>query len=253
MIWNRPVSTFLTVKSLSKALEFSERNVRWILLDQNSGHLTKTVIHHLVKSLPNVHLISSRENLGIARGWEMLLKEFAEEYLLFLENDWLCDSISDWFIRDGIEILASHDECAFVKLRSIHDRNDFGWGKIHYAPWSVPGGHAFMEEHQTDAERKYWMIPSSHSGFTLNPILARKDFVEEILPYFLENRNWANVLRSGEEAPSTYWRGQRKWKSATLTSGPFRHTGFYDVHDKLLTFPTYFIRFLRNGRAKSIP
>jgi hypothetical protein len=210
---------------------------QFILLDQNSGRKQKNWLEKFVLR-ENATLICLETNVGIAKAWERLLSQANQDFVLLLENDWFCSTPNAKFLQSALGILERHPEVGFVKLRSLRDKDDWGRDALDHSPWNFPihEGSLFTR-HREDVE--YFIVPSSGTSFTLNPILARRTFIEEIRRYFIDNPESSTPLRSGEDGPNMAWRGQTHWKAAVLSKGPFRHTGFYRKRDQVFTLAVY--------------
>ena len=236
--WNRPLNLALTVLSLRRSLSQTKVPVRVTVLDQNSRRPTQWVLGVLARM--QVRIIVLDENVGMGEGWLRLLDASDEGLVLLLENDWWCSAADGEWLDISMRILARHPKVCMVKLRSITDHDDCGRGKVEYAPWTVDDG-VMKYAVKTENGKKYFLTTPEWTGFTFNPILARREFLESLRPHFRDRYVDGRPLRTSEDTVDAAWR-RTTHLAAVLTSGPFRHSGFYGRKNKILLLPAYLMK-----------
>ena len=241
--WKRLRLTKLTLRSLNNAISARDDLVSaTYILDQNSGSRQVNWLRKFITER-NGRVISKPSNVGIAKAWAELLKLVNTEFVMLLENDWFCDSDSATFISDALKILSKHNDVGFVKMRSLRDRDDWGRHSTEHSPWNFPDQEGTLFVQAEIGNLEYFVCIPQGTSFTLNPILARRTFLESLADNFIDNPLSTTPLKSGEDLPDAAWRGQRDWKAAVLKDGPFRHIGFIRKRDKYLTLHTYRLKF----------
>jgi glycosyltransferase involved in cell wall biosynthesis len=242
--WNRPWLLKFTLDSLRNSLKGTQVSHEIIVYDQNSDFETKVIIRDNYDIIDKV--VNSQSNNGMAKAWVAMYSLSDGEFIVPIENDWWCDASSDRWLEHALEIMQKEPDIAFIKLRALFDRQ-YGHGSINHEPWSVkPFPKDIVEINELSDGKTYYAAASQYNCFTFNPVLMRKEFREEFDPYYQDNANNYDPLRSGEDLPQEKWREQSKWKSASLTDGPFRHTGFPELKEHALYLPQFLIRHLIN-------
>lgn len=236
--WNRPVRLFLTLISLKRSLWFSDLKYELFILDQNSNRLTKLIIN-LFKFDKKIFL---NENIGMAKAWEVLFNSTSNDvkYVLQLENDWWCLSIGDGYLKTAIESLEK-ENCAFIKLRKNYDLQA-GTNLINKEPqtiFPVPF-NIFEIKYLKDEFCLY--SGSKFSCFTFNPTLMKYDFRNKIKNLYRDNINSKiDILRSGEDLPTSYWENQTEYVSGIISNPAFVHTGFHSRRYVFIKVPIFLI------------
>jgi hypothetical protein len=240
--WNRLRLTKLTIESLLFSLRDASTKVVVKVFDNHSNAKTRKYLQGLYRHGVGVEF--SETNIGMAGAWSRLSASSAGDFILTLENDWFCNSWTSGWLQDALEILEKNPHVAFVKLRTLIDEDDWGWGKSDHAPWSLcePESELYRVEELSNGA-KYFLVSPSKTSFTFNPILMRKKFRDELESLYLDDPENETPLRSGEDAPSDYWRNSLTWWAAVLTNGPFRQKGFYGRFNKYVTLRKYLIGF----------
>lgn len=237
--WNRLDLLTLTLKSITCSLRSVCLPYEIIVFDQGSNNRTRLFLRenrHLFKKI-----IFSDSNIGIAEAWKVLLENSSGDFILPLENDWFCDTSNHKWILDSLDILQKNPDIAFVKLRSLRDFDNYGWGHIEHAPWSVASRNEsyLYYQHITTAHYSFYKVCPQYISFTFNPILIRSNYLRSIHQFYRDDPANKTVLRSGEDLFSIMWRQEESLFAATLLNGPFRHTGLYNRLANLFALPFY--------------
>lgn len=240
--WNRPYLLNLTIGSLVNALEQYTDPYEIIVLDQGSNKKTKTVLDQWSNKISK--LITLDENIGIAGGFNVMFEHSNGAYILPLENDWFYDSNSPRFFSDAISILNSNPKVAFVKLRSVIDRDNYGYGLINHAPWTLNTDRSDLYEECINKQGcKYYKATSKYISYTFNPVIMCAKFRSYFGKYYKDDINNSTPLRSGEDLPSKQWR-KENYQGCTLLNGPFKHIGFHRRKDRITMTPYYTTKYL---------
>ncbi|WKZ30353.1 MAG: glycosyltransferase [Candidatus Dojkabacteria bacterium] len=243
--WNRPWLLKLTLDSLRNSLKGTQVPYEVIVYDQRSDFETRNILRDYFDIIDKV--VNNPVNDGMAQAWVTMYSLSNAEYIVPIENDWLCDAHSDRWLEHALEIMQKEPDIAFIKLRAIHDRQ-FGNGSINHEPWTVkPFPADIVEIGELSDGKKYYAAAAQYNCFTFNPVLMRKEFRDEFDKYYKDNANNYDPLRSGEDLPQEKWREQNKWKSASLTDGPFRHIGFNELKEHAFYLPQFLVRHFING------
>jgi len=242
--FNRPHLLKLTLESLKYSLRNCKISREVILYDQNSCEKTKKIIREYTGFIDKI--IFADENIGMALGWNYMFDISNGDYIITLENDWLCNSAGSGWLEHGIEIMENHGNMAFVKLRKLFD-GQLGLGSLHHEPWSVkPFPSDVVKVGYLKDKSEYYYSSPEYNCFTFNPVIMRRDFRKDFSEYYVDDSDNATPLRSGEDKPTAMWREQKKWISATLLDGPFEHIGFYSRRDFAKYLPKKYAKFLMN-------
>ena len=239
--WNRPALLQLTISSLIYSLKGSPLPLEIIILDQGSDRETLAVLDKWESRVTKI--IRLKENIGIAAGWNAMYKLSRGDYILPIENDWFCDASSSAWLATAIRVLQHDSKIAFVKLRHIVDYDNYGFGHIDHAPWTVkPDQKDLYEIRKINEDITYYCATSKNISFTFNPVLMPRSFRHHIGSSYTDDPGNLTPLRSGEDRPSDVWRNQTDYVGATLIDGPFRHTGFHTRLPKIIALPKYMLK-----------
>lgn len=242
--WNRPWLLEFTLSSLHNALKKTNIDYELIVFDQNSYYETQQVLKNYFGFITKI--VRAPGNVGMAKAWVGMYENSNAEYIVPVENDWWCNATNDKWLTHAIEIMEKHPEVAFTKLRTIDDRQ-YGTGSLAHESWTIkPFRSDIIDVNQTQDGTKYYVTDSIYNCFTFNPMLMRKQFRDEFDLYYQDNANNYDPLRSGEDLPSDKWRAQNKWRGATLTDGPFKHTGFPELKEHLRYSSLFLIKHFFN-------
>ena len=239
--WNRPILLQLTLRSLAYSLRNCSVPFEIIILDQGSKSKTLALLDQWESQVTKI--IRLNQNIGIAAGWDAMYEVSRGDHILPIEDDWFCDASSSAWLITAIKVLKNDSNIAFVKLRRIVDHDNYGYGLITHAPWTVkPYPFGTYETRRIDEKNHYYCATSEYISFTFNPTLMPRSFRDYIGSYYLDDPENETPLRSGEDLPSEIWRNQSDHLGATLIDGPFRHTGFHTRLPKLTTLPKYMFK-----------
>jgi len=188
-------------------------------------------------------LIMKSHNLGMASGWQTLIESIDTEYVILLENDWWCSQTDGTWFLDAVAIIQHDSEVGVVKMRATPDHDHCGSGKEQYAPWTIkPIPTDIVEERDIPDGPSYFYVPSSHTGFSFNPVLVRRRWLSNALASLGHPTPSSSPRISDEDAVDAQWRSQQIYGAAILKPGAFRHTGFYSKYRRIFTLPNYVAR-----------
>ncbi|PNY18952.1 glycosyltransferase family 2 protein [Streptococcus parauberis] len=106
--WNNEKEIEECLKSLFK---YSPQNSKVIIVDNNSGDKTTSIIS---SSFPSVKLIKSEDNLGFAGGNNLALKYVETDYICYLNPDVI---FKEDIVSKSVEILENNPEIGIVSCR----------------------------------------------------------------------------------------------------------------------------------------
>ena len=246
--YNRPFHLWLTLRSLRVSLGDDYLPYSQItIFDQSSRFLTRIVLSMFHKK--GCILIKSKNNVGMLEGWKKLVAQSSSDTLLLIENDWFCNtSNADW-IKDAVSILDKFDKASFVKLRQIEDIDNYGKNLPEHQPWTIPihdrqsgldDAHPCFYKEVSESGSEVFIVGSSNTGFTFNPILIRRQKFIELITGSADDVNDVTPLRSGENIIDQMWRSNSE-NIAAVIDGPFSHIGFHNPRNYVWPFPAYIL------------
>jgi hypothetical protein len=130
---NDRVAFFEVIHSFVRETDY--RDFRWVVLSQGCSYLHNEAIKDTFKSYGiSYDLIEIEENMGWSKGMNLLYQHLQEndyKIIFHLEDDWLCDDISnkDWLF-DCQTYLQTHPHVSTLFLRkylSNEEKNQYGW------------------------------------------------------------------------------------------------------------------------------
>ena len=140
------------------------RNFRWVVFSQGCSYLHNEAIRNTFKSYNIAYdLIEVEENMGWSRGMNGLYKHLQEndyKIIFHLEDDWLCDEISnpDWLFHCRT-YLQTHQDVSTLFLRkyvSDEDKYQYGWTRhIFYRCFVHPCPFNYAEKIKNEPKEEY--------------------------------------------------------------------------------------------------
>lgn len=137
-----------------------------LLLSNNRGDLLAQTLNSVALSLHGFSytFIVVNHDGNINQGREKLLSHIneADEWLLMLEDDWICNEDNGYWISDAITLLQKNKDVAFIRLR----RDGDGQNDVDHVE----------KRHGID------IVECWRSGFTHNPHICHADLYRKLLP-----------------------------------------------------------------------
>jgi hypothetical protein len=148
-------------------------------------------------------------------------------------------------MQDAVAILEKSPDVSFVKLRRLDDIDNYGKGLVDHQPWTVTNstGTPDFEVVLSLSGSDVYLVQSSNTGFTFNPILIRRTKLLELLSGAVDDPQDLTPLRSGENVLDDRWRSNPR-NLAAVIDGPFAHIGFHRRRNYLWPYPLYVIQYV---------
>ena len=169
------------------------------------------ITYSYIKNLSDINECRAHKKgiLPIGDGTSILNIELANkkgiEYILYVQDDWLVDSVDRFWLKQALNILDIHSEIGQVRLRHSDER--------------VLKYHMITKNPIT-WEKKDGFLYSKSAHFTFNPSIIRTRDVYKIFPCITEWGAQKKFLKSG-------------LATAQIIPGVFRHLGTKDQSLKL--------------------
>jgi len=193
----RPALLQRTLESLIKNVVDDMSRFRLIInVDPIGENLKSGKVVKTAQSLfPNV-VFNIPKTPSFAKAVKWVWSQTETKYVLHFEDDWIVNRKVD--INDMIKILDKHRD--FCSLRMYK----------HATPKNRTSMHTFSCRWIYNTEG-YYLAKDWKKQFGLNPVLLRKDFIDEALPLMRDNINPEKQFRYSQE----YMRPIiKKWKYA---------------------------------------
>lgn len=206
--YRRPIELRKTVESFLR--QNSYPNVELILADDASPEDLRT----LMRVLPFNKFLFSETNLGLGANANRGLAAADADFVLQLQDDWLCDGPSDFLLR-AVRLLQSNPEIGFVRLVAPQ-------ATLPFSSHRLADGTVF---------RTYRPLPGTDVFvYSDQPHLKTKAFIRSIGPY-LEDR----YMQRTEIDMRNRFNAQSRYVAAFLEGfSVFRHIGEGVSHRKPL-------------------
>jgi glycosyltransferase involved in cell wall biosynthesis len=198
--YRRPVHLRRTLESFLRVNTYP--NLELVLADDGSP----PAMQEEMRRLPFDRFLLSAENRGLGANTNAGLRAARGEFILQLQDDWLCDGPSD-FIAEAIEVMTERPEIGMLRLRLPQ-------AELRYTSWTSRRGLAV---------RVYESPPARSSDFvyTDTPHIKSRAFVDFIGPY-LESR----YMQKTELDMRDRFNAQRRFKAAFIEGYHlFEHIG----------------------------
>lgn len=161
-------------------------------------------------------VILPNRNGGINYGINQLWQLARGEYILFLENDWLCGHSNERWLELAKNIMDNHNDIGILQVRAIGDPNEnWGLGKPEFSPWSCNGRPDVQERKAVfdGLDVIFYVAQKRIYGINNNPALWRKKMRDELGP-MLEPELWSDLCHGETEYQERFIK--TKWNAAHI-------------------------------------
>lgn len=222
--WERPELLGMTLTNLRRFGSSFLGEYRIVIGDQGSTNSKVLNLLENQRAFENTTVHKFPANIGILEGFKYLLKTVETEFVLLLENDWaIAPSASR--CPNIVNFMQKNSELDFVRLRSVHDLDDYGKKSPIHNPWAMPSRGSQLSLAR-DLKERYFVAPVSELSPTFNPTLFRKKAFASVLEKAVDDNRDKTPLRSGE---NSFQHAYRKTNALGSQHYPgfFYHIGFH--------------------------
>jgi len=199
----RPNITKYCVKTFIDSIYgFKSLDIEYIFLeqgwDQNYGDSEENLTFFQSLELDRKIILINDKNYGINCGINNIRRLSRGEYILFLENDWVCCGFNGW-LDNAVNFLKEEKDVGILQLRALDDyHGNSGLGKPDYNPFSCMSNIMFK-----DYDGYRYMLSKFKYPNNNNPAIWRKK-IYNILGSMPEPELWSD-LRHGETEYEKRW------------------------------------------------
>ena len=109
---------------------------------------------------------------------------------------------------------------------------------MHHGKSGLSATRLCFDVEDSDSGSEVYVVGSTNTGFTFNPILIRRKKFLELITGTEDDENDVTLLRSGENVIDQRWRSNAE-NVAAVIDRPFSHIGFHNPLNYLWPFPAY--------------
>jgi hypothetical protein len=163
----------------------SHRRFTWIILSQGCSQEHNDLLRKELETFSFHHdVLCLDENMGWSRGMNILYDHletrYSPDYVLHLEDDWLCETSNMYWFNDCVSYLDTHPDVSTLFLRkykSEKEKWDYGWTRsIWYMCFQHP--HPFeyatkMKDHPIVTYKRLQLRRIPEFLYSANPTLFR--------------------------------------------------------------------------------
>lgn len=175
-----------------------------------------------MKRLPFDKFVFSRTNGGLGANTNAGLAATSGEYVLQLQDDWLCVGPHD-FIERAIELILNRPDIGFVRLTDKETMVPEQEGHRFFSQWEAPGGRMVRVFHTPPPRQDYFV-------YTDTPHLKTRELVNALGPYLV-----SPYMQRTELDMRDRFNAQTRFKAARFEGmNVFTHIGQDQSFNRLL-------------------
>lgn len=219
-------TTVDSLRNYKGSLEYIFLEQAWDT-DPESACRNVQFFNEVTKHIDRTLIVLPSRNGGINYGINQLWQLARGEYILFLENDWICSHPGEKWLECGKIILDQHKDIGILQVRAIGDPSEnWGAGKPEFSPWSCDGKPGVENRTIGFDGRflKFYVTKEKMCGVNNNPALWRKTMREDLGP-MSEPELWSD-LRHGETSYQNDFMNTQ-WNTAHIRIPIYYHCPLY--------------------------